>query len=1090
MKKIINFSLNNKFAVWILTVMVIVAGLYAGLNMKQETMPDITIPNISVTTTYPGAAPDEVEENVTIPLEQRVQNIEGVETVMSSSLANASSIQIEFDFDTDMDDATSEVKETLEKAELPDGAEDPDVSRLSIDAMPVLALSISDSDRSLEELTTKVESDALPALEGIDGVSDVQITGQQLQKVVMDFDDEKLEENGLTEDTIKDLIQGSDISFPLGLTTFDDDVKNLVIDGDVASVDDLKELEIPITPDTGGDLSDEGGMPDGIEGDMPEDGDMPDGAEEGMPEGEDMPDGEDAGAMEDEAGAPGEGDIPDAAAEEDIPTDVPTVQLKDLADIEVVGEAESISRTNGEDSIGVQIVKSPDANTVEVVNKVKDETEKFEDDMGLTVTSTFDQGEPIEDSVDTMLEKALFGIIFAVIVILLFLRSFKTTLISIVSIPLSLLIAVFLLNQMDISLNILTLGALTVAIGRVIDDSIVVMENIYRRMGLEGEELHGKELIREATRQMFIPIFSSTVVTIAVFLPLGLVHGQVGELFLPFALAVVFALSASLLVAITIVPLLAHSLFKKRLKEQANGHVEKKVHKPSRLANIYKTILNWTLNHKIVTFGSAVVLLVLSFFLVPLIGVNFLPDEDEKMVMATYSPEPGETRDEAEKIASDAEELIDGRSGVTTYQYSLGGGSPMDGMMGMSDENSALFFIEYDDDFDDFNGEGDRLVDELNDQTETGEWKNMDFSSMGSGLELYVYGDSTKDIESAVDQVLPILEDHDDLKKVESSVEEAYDQYTLKANQEELSKNGLTAAQIGMELQNAGEAPVLTTVKHDGEDIDVYVESEEETTYDSIDDITDMEIDTPLGTKVKIGDVMDVEEGKSPDTITRRQGDEYASISADIESDDAAGVSNEIDEAIEKEDFPSGVKVEFGGVTEDINESFTQLGMAMLAAIAIVYFVLVVTFGGALAPFAILFSLPFTIIGGLVALWIAGEPLSVSAMIGALMLIGIVVTNAIVLVDRVIHQEKKGLSTRDALLEAGSTRLRPILMTALATIGALIPLAIGMEGDALISKGLGITVIGGLFSSTLLTLVIVPIVYEVLSKFRKKDLHD
>src|SRR5699024_4402595 len=393
---------------------------------------------------------------------------------------------------------------------------------------------------------------------------------------------------------------------------------------------------------------------------------------------------------------------------------------------------------------------------------------------------------------------------------------------------------------------------------------------------------------------------------------------------------------------------------------------------------------------------------------------------------------------------------------------------PMDGMMGMSDENSALFFIVYDDDFDDFNGEGDRLVDELNDQTETGEWKNMDFSSMGSGLELYVYGDSTKDIESAVDQVLPILEDHDDLKKVESSVEEAYDQYTLKANQEELSKNGLTAAQIGMELQNAGEAPVLTTVKHDGEDIDVYVESEEETTYDSIDDITDMEIDTPLGTKVKIGDVMDVEEGKSPDTITRRQGDEYASISADIESDDAAGVSNEIDEAIEKVDFPSGVKVEFGGVTEDINESFTQLGMAMLAAIAIVYFVLVVTFGGALAPFAILFSLPFTIIGGLVALWIAGEPLSVSAMIGALMLIGIVVTNAIVLVDRVIHQEKKGLSTRDALLEAGSTRLRPILMTALATIGALIPLAIGMEGDALISKGLGITVIGGLFSSTLL----------------------
>lgn len=1048
--------------------------------MKQETMPDITLPNISVSTAYPGAAPGEIEEEVTIPLEQRVENLEGVEMVTSSSLANASSIQIEFDFDTDMDQATNDVKETLDKVDLPDGAEDPDVSRLSIDALPVLALSISDPDHSLEEMTSTVESDVVPKLEGIDGVSDVQITGQQLQKVMMDFDDDKLEENGLTEDTVKEVIQGSDVSFPLGLTTFDKDVKNLVIDGDVASVDDLKELEIPITPDTGDQMPGDADMP---EGDIPGDDDMPDGAEG------DMPGEEGAGDMDEGAGAPDAGDMPDGAGEEDIPTDIPTVQLGDLADIEIVGEAESISRTNGEDSIGVEIVKSPDANTVDVVNAVKDENAEIEEDLDLTVTSSFDQGEPIEDSVDTMLEKALFGIVFAVIVILLFLRSFKTTMISIVSIPLSLLIAIFLLNQMDITLNILTLGALTVAIGRVIDDSIVVMENIYRRMGLEGEELHGKDLVREATRQMFSPIFSSTIVTIAVFLPLGLVQGQVGELFMPFALAVVFALAASLVVAVTIVPLLAHSLFKKRLVAQANGKVEKEVHKPSKLAKVYKGILNWSLNHKIITFGSAVVILVASFFLVPLIGVSFLPDEDEKMVMATYSPEPGETREEAEDIASDAEGLIDGRAGVTTYQYSLGGGSPMEGMS-MGGDNSALFFIEYDKDFEDFDNEGDKLIEELNDQTDTGEWKNMDFSDMGSGLELYVYGDSLDDIESAVDQVQPILEDHDDLVKVESSVEEAYDQYTLKADQEELSKYGLTAAQIGMELQSPGEAPVLTTVKHDGEDIDVYIESEEEASYDSIDDITEMEIETPLGTTVEIGDVMEVEEGKSPDTITRREGKEYASISADIESNDAAGVSSDIDKAIQDEEFPSGVSVDFGGVTEDIDESFTQLGLAMLAAIAIVYFILVVTFGGALAPFAILFSLPFTIIGGLVALWIANEPLSVSAMIGALMLIGIVVTNAIVLVDRVIHQEKKGLATREALLEAGSTRLRPILMTALATIGALIPLAIGMEGGALISKGLGITVIGGLFSSTLLTLVIVPIVYEVLSKFRKKDLHD
>ncbi|MEN1966683.1 efflux RND transporter permease subunit [Lentibacillus sp. N15] len=1069
MKSIINFALNNKFAIWILTILVVVTGLYSGMNMKQETMPDITLPNISVVTTYPGAAPDEVTEKVSEPIEQTVQNLEGIETVYSSSMANASSIQLEFDFDTDMDEALNEVKEAVSNTDLPDGAEDPNVSRLSINAFPVIALSISNPDQSMEALTNTVEKDVVPALKGIDGVSDVQVTGQQLQKVTIDFDQKKLDKYGLTEETVQQLIQGSDITYPLGLTNFDKEVKNLVIDGNVASIKDLKKLKIPYTPapaDQGQASQDQmAGMQD----------QMPDGdaaQQDGMP-------GTDQAQQ---------GQMPDAGqGQADKQPEIPTVSLDKLADIKLVKESESISRTNGEDSIGIQVVKAADANTVNVVNDVKDQMDEFEKDLGITSVSTFDQGEPIEESVSTMMNKALFGIIFAVIIILLFLRSFKTTLISIVSIPLSLLIAIFVLHYMDITLNIMTLGALTVAIGRVIDDSIVVMENIYRRMALSDEKLRGKELVREATRQMFIPILSSTIVTIAVFLPMGLVHGQIGELFMPFALAVVFALAASLLVAITVVPMLAHSLFKKRLNSSTAGNNEKAEKKPSALARFYKRILEWALNHKIITFGGAVVVLVLSLFLLPLIGVNFLADEEQKMVMATYTPEPGETHDEAEATAADAEDLISKRDGITTYQYSLGGGSPM-AMMGMGGgENSALFFIEYDEDYKNFDEESSKIIEDLNKQTDIGEWKSMDFASMGSGMELYVYGDNLKDIQKTAGDVEDILKDNKDLEKVDSSISEAYDQYTLVANQKKLSKYGLTTAQIGMSLSDMGENSPITTVKQDGEDVDVYMEVEKKD-YKSIKDLTNMDIDTPLGTTIKVGDVMDVKEGKSPDTIERQNNKMVASVSADIKTDDAGTVSAQVQKKIDKLDTPSGVSVDFGGVTEEINDSFTQLGLAMLAAIAIVYFVLVVTFHGALAPFAILFSLPFTIIGSLVALWIANEPLSVSAMIGALMLIGIVVTNAIVLIDRVIHQEREGLATREALLEAGSTRLRPILMTALATIGALIPLAIGAEGGGLISKGLGITVIGGLISSTLLTLVIVPIVYEVLAKFRKKEL--
>ena len=417
----------------------------------------------------------------------------------------------------------------------------------------------------------------------------------------------------------------------------------------------------------------------------------------------------------------------------------------------------------------------------------------------------------------------------------------------------------------------------------------------------------------------------------------------------------------------------------------------------------------------------------------------------------------------------------------------------MNAMMGMGGGGSALFFIEYDKDFKDFGEESTKVIETLNENTAIGEWKSMDFGGMGgSGLQLFVYGDNKEDIQVAVDQILPILEGNKDLEKVESSLSEAYDQFTLVANQEKLSQYGLTAVQIGMNLSNAGQAPLLTTVKDEGKDINVYIEVKEEKEYNSIKDVTNIEIQTPLGTTVKVGDVMDVEEGKTPDTIERRQGKMYASVSADVTSKDVAAISTAVENKISEQSLPNGVKVEFGGVTEQIDESFTQLGMAMLAAVAIVYFVLVVTFGGALAPLAILFSLPFTIIGSLVALWIAKEPLSVSAMIGALMLIGIVVTNAIVLIDRAIHNEKDGLTTREALLEAGSTRLRPILMTALATIGALIPLAMGMEGGGggLISKGLGVTVIGGLVSSTLLTLVIVPIVYETFTKSRKKERSD
>lgn len=1052
MNPIINFVLKNKFAVLLMTIIVTAAGLYAGSNMKQEMIPSITSPVITVTTINPGATPDDIAENISEPIENALKNLNGVEKVTSTSMQNASNVQISYNFDKDMNEAQDEASDAIANVELPDTAQEPSISKMSFNAFPILALSISSENESLEDLTTRMEDEIVPAIEGLNGVASVQISGQQVKEVKLTYDQDALEENGLTEETVKNVIQGSNISMPLGLFTFGSSEESVVVDGNVMSLDDFRNMEIPIVPSTQG----QGAAGQQGQGGAGQQGQGAAGQGQGA-----APGGAQSGAGVQNA-------------------ELPTVKLSDLAEIELVGEAESISRTNGEESIGVQVIKSSDANTVQVAEAVKEELNNFEEDIdGLQVDTSFDQALPIEESVSTMLSKAAFGALFAVIIILLFLRNIKSTLISVVSIPLSLLIALLLLNQMDISLNIMTLGAMTVAIGRVVDDSIVVIENIYRRMALKGEPLKGKELVREATKEMFMPILSSTIVTVAVFLPLGLVSGQIGELFMPFALTIVFALLASLLIAITIVPAMAHRLFKKNL---TSGALLKE-HKPSKLAGFYRNILNWSLNHKWIVSGIVILMLVGSLFLTPFIGASFLPAEEEKIAMITYKPEPGETREQAENEATKAESLLMDREHVNMVQYSLGSENPMN----PGDTNSAMFFVEYDKDTPEFEAEKENVINELQEDTERGTWAMQDFSGSGASnaLTYNVYGDSVDDIRDTVSEIEEIMSGRSDLANVDSSLAETYNEYTFAANQEELSKLGLTASQIAMALMPERSQDTLTQVESDGTTYDVMIQTDTES-FDSIEDLEDKTIQSPTGQEVRIGDVAEVNEGTTSDTVSRQDGKIYAQVSGEVTVDNVGMTSQEVQQEVDKLDVPSNVRVEVAGVSADMNESFSQLGMAMLAAVAIVYLVLVITFGGGLAPFAILFSLPFTVIGALVALLITGETISLNTMIGMLMLIGIVVTNAIVLIDRVIHKEKEGLTTREALLEAGSTRLRPILMTAIATIGALLPLAFGFESSGFISKGLGVTVIGGLTSSTLLTLIVVPIVYEILTKPRRK----
>ena len=543
-----------------------------------------------------------------------------------------SNIQVEYEYGIDMDEAKRALESALNTVNLPEGAQEPTITAISMNMMPVVALSVSSEKEDIVQLTSTVEDTLLPKIEKIDGVGSVTVTGQHIKEVELTYNDAKMAELGLTEDKVKEMIQASNLAVSLGLYEFKEGEQAVAVDGKFMTEDELKGMLIPITPTA--------------------------------------------------------------------KNPSPFVKLSDIATIEVVGKVQSVSRTNGENAIAIQIVKEQQANTVDVVNGVKELVEEEKAKVeGLVIDVSLDQGAPIEKSVSTMVEKAVFGGLIAVLIILLFLRDFKSTIISIISIPVSIFMALLILKSLDITLNLMTLGAITVAIGRVIDDSIVVVENIYRRMHLKEEKLTGRALIREATIEMFKPILSSTLVTVAVFAPLIFVGGMVGELFLPFALTMTFALGASLIVAITIVPALSHFLFKKKLYSEKTEINHKEVGK---LANGYKGILRWTLNHKVITSLLAIVLLVGSLFLTPLIGFSFMGSEEEKVMYLTYTPEAGELpEDTLENLEVVEEELLK-RDDIDILQLSITDSADVTSAMMGGGAGGALMYLIFDPEMKDF----------------------------------------------------------------------------------------------------------------------------------------------------------------------------------------------------------------------------------------------------------------------------------------------------------------------------------------------------------------------------------------------------
>ncbi|EKN65628.1 acriflavin resistance protein [Neobacillus bataviensis LMG 21833] len=748
---------------------------------------------------------------------------------------------------------------------------------------------------------------------------------------------------------------------------------------------------------------------------------------------------------------------------------VEQVNLSDIASISYSNKKETvITRLNEKPAVLVEMLAQPGSNTVEVVEQAKEKLDALDLPAGYTLTKLYDTSKEVKTSVDGMLREVLLGTLFAVIVTFLFLRNIRATIVAVLSIPLSILASMITLNYFGYSLNMMTLAGIAVAVGRVIDDSIVVIENIYRRTLSSAKR--DERMVLTAAKEVGGAITSSTLTTIAVFGPLSFVPGIIGRFFAPFGITVIVALAFSLIVSLTVVPLLA-KLFLLGIKHQEV--------KETFFEKAYKHVLSWVLNKRAVTIVLAIILFAGSLALVPRIPQNFLPQEKAVSYRLTGDLPAGTSLEKANEMAVKVEDILKNEKDIKHTQTIVNGEHirfSIDLKDGVTKEQTS-----------DFEKSVRAKVEKLDDQMQVA------LSPVGivgtSGLALMVEGGNAKDLETAGKLITDKIKNIDGLENVESNLSGVKEQLQLKIDDQQAAEKGLSPIMIAGFVRELISGDHVADMQVEGKTTSVNL-SLTSTSGGTINDMLSQKITNPMGQQVSLSEVATLTKTPSPSALYRLNQQPYVQITGRITTDNSSGVQAEVDKRLKTLDLPKGISYHSEGQAQAMNEGFTNMMVAMAVAVVLVFIVMLIAFGNMLMPVAILSSLPFLFSGGLLGLYLTEQALGMPALVGFLMLIGIVVTNAIVLMERVKQNEKKGMAVGAALLEAGKTRLRPILMTAFATIGALLPLALSSEGG-LISRSLAIVVISGLLTSTLLTLVIVPTTYHVLksvkARFSKKD---
>ena len=1135
MSVLTRMSLANRGLVALVTLATAGFGLFATGSLKQELIPTFELPMGSVVTAYPGASPDVVEQQVTKVVEDAVKGVDGVTGTSSVSSNGLSSVQVEFEYGADSKALATDLQQALNRVNprLPKDTT-PQVVLGSTDDIPVVMLAAS-SKLGERELATRLRDKVVPELQAVPGVRDVQLSGARDEVIEIRLDEDELKDHGLSAAAVTAGLASSGVVTAGGGLANGDRTLSVNVGKRFGSVDDLADIYLTPTPAgmTGASF---GGISTGsgaafaptlhqaataAPSPSPSPGPSspspsPAGSDPTDPTPERSPDPV-ASATPSASPSPSPSPSPTGSKPPAPPTGRPPVvpgfpampkiitipipipvlpsagavklepvRLGEVADVTTnLEKATSLTRTNGQPSLGLQVTKTPDGNAVAISHTVKEKMASLTGLLGsgATINVVFDQAPFIEQSIDGLTTEGLLGLVFAVLVILLFLLSPLSTLVTAVSIPLSVLVALIGLYVGGYSLNLLTLGALTIAVGRVVDDSIVVLENIKRHLGYgepRGQAIGG------AVREVTGAVVASTITTVAVFAPIGLVGGQVGELFRPFAVTVTVALLASLLVSLTIIPVLAYWFLRPRRRGGQDPEQIRQAalarERRSPLQRGYVPVLRWATRFRKLTVLLALGVFAGTLVLAQQLKTDFLGNSGQNTYSLVHTMPTGTPLAGTDAAARRIEQVLHSLPQVRTYQVNVGTPGAQGVFLGVgSGDNKATYSVTTDVAADQAAFER-TLRQRLDRLTGVGDVQIA--NGGGNNVQIRVQAGDEATLRQAAEAVERVVRSVPGTDDVENSLSTANRGVQVTVDREEAAERGLSEAQIGRAVHDAlqGARAGSTLIGTAERDVLVYGEH----TPRSVADLRELELTGATGKKVELDDIADVAEVDQPAQLSRIDGRRSATVSATPTGGNLGALTADLQQRLTALKLPTGASWSLGGVSEDQQKSFVDLGLALLAAIVIVFVVMAGAFRSLVQPLILLVAVPFAATGAIGLLLLTDTPLGVPAMIGVLMLIGIVVTNAIVLIDLVNQYRRQGMTAREAVIEGGRQRLRPILMTAVATICALVPMALGMTGTGgFVSQELALVVIGGLASSTVLTLVLVPTLYVLVEGFKE-----